>query len=99
MRFSFIRAIAFNRQAIGSKELDTYVEAYSQPGAMRASFGWLREFGAFSSELERISCVVDMDGRPHIFSHWLPKSHFGFRLLGAHLHSLAGRGETDRWFS
>jgi pimeloyl-ACP methyl ester carboxylesterase len=39
-------AIAFNRQAIGSKELDTYIEAYSQPGAMQASFGWFRAFEA-----------------------------------------------------
>jgi pimeloyl-ACP methyl ester carboxylesterase len=42
-------AIAFNRQAIGSKELDTYVEAYSKPGAMQASFGWFRAFGAVSA--------------------------------------------------
>jgi pimeloyl-ACP methyl ester carboxylesterase len=42
-------AIAFNRQAIDSKELDTYIEAYSQPGAMQASFGWFRAFEAVSA--------------------------------------------------
>jgi len=42
-------AIAFKRHAIGSKELNTYIEAYSQPGAMQASFGWFRAFGAVSA--------------------------------------------------
>ena len=37
------------RDRIGSKELDTYVEAYSQPAAMQASFGWFRAFGAVSA--------------------------------------------------
>jgi hypothetical protein len=36
-------------QAIDSKELDTYIEAYSQSGAMQASFGWFRAFGAVSA--------------------------------------------------
>ena len=43
-----------------------------------------------------------VDNRPAGFEAWLTaelKSRFGFRLLGAHLHSLAGRSETDRWFS
>jgi pimeloyl-ACP methyl ester carboxylesterase len=42
-------ATAFNREAIGARELDTYVEAYSQPGAMEASFGWFRAFGMVSA--------------------------------------------------
>jgi len=46
----------------------------------------LRDFRHIDTS--RTSCVVDMDGRPHIFSHWFPKLGFGFRLLGAHLHSL-----------
>ena len=36
-------------QAIDSKELDTNIEAYSQSGAMQASFGWFRAFGAVSA--------------------------------------------------
>jgi pimeloyl-ACP methyl ester carboxylesterase len=42
-------AFAFDRQAIGVKELDAYIEAYSQPGAMKATFGWFRAFGMVSA--------------------------------------------------
>lgn len=46
----FFDKLAFNTAAIGAEEMDHYVKAYSQPGAMRCAFEVYRSFSEDAEE-------------------------------------------------